>query len=350
MTTIQNLLEGLSSAFKDQLPFVAYKKPNEKFVKAIFQKDSTLHLVKDYSETGFVFAPFDMEKSAVLIPLDKEMKADFTDLKVALNTDRLFEESGIDKKNHLQFTEDTLHFIDAEKISKIVIARAKAVHLSKVDFIRIFKRLLFAYPEANTYVWYHPKVGMWMGASPETLLCIDGKKIQTMSLAATQAYVNTVDVKWGIKEIEEQQMVTNYISKHLKNAVENIAVSKVYTIRSGTLLHLRTDITGVINSKKSLSEIINTLHPTPAVCGFPREKAKQFIIEKESFDRLFYAGFLGELNIDQSTNLFVNLRCLQKVSEHTLILYVGGGITAKSNAEKEWEETCFKCKIIEKVL
>ena len=92
------------------------------------------------------------------------------------------------------------------------------------------------------------------------------------------------------------------------------------------------------------------MHPTPAVCGLPREVAKIFIQQNENYKRTFYTGFLGELNIaNQKSLLFVNLRCMCIEGEIAEV-YVGGGITKDSNAKKEWEETIAKSKTMKKVL
>ena len=112
------------------------------------------------------------------------------------------------------------------------------------------------------------------------------------------------------------------------------------------------------------------MHPTPAVCGLPKGSAKQFILKHEAYNREFYTGFLGELNCEttiaprsgrrnienrayaitrNSTQLYVNLRCMQLKNQQAII-YVGGGITESSNAESEWEETVSKSLVIKSVL
>ena len=101
--------------------------------------------------------------------------------------------------------------------------------------------------------------------------------------------------------------------------------------------------------------MIRILHPTPAVCGFSREIAREFIIENENYNRSFYTGFLGELNLQnfnkdkKKSALFVNLRCM-KIENNKVSIFVGGGITKGSNAEKEWQETVFKSKTMKYVL
>ena len=116
--------------------------------------------------------------------------------------------------------------------------------------------------------------------------------------------------------------------------------------------------------------MLESLHPTPAVCGFPREKAREFILENEYSDREFYSGFLGEINLKQEvkrssnrrnqenqayasilnqSQIFVNLRCM-KLVEGEAEIFIGGGITADSNPTAEWEETVNKSYTIKSVL
>lgn len=117
------------------------------------------------------------------------------------------------------------------------------------------------------------------------------------------------------------------------------------------MLHLRADISGEIKSNNfSLPNLINKLHPTPATCGLPKELSKEFILKNENYNREYYTGFLGEIN-KNSTDLYVNLRCM-KVSQqkNEVSIYIGGGITKSSIPQKEWEETVVKSEVMKKVL
>jgi isochorismate synthase len=237
--------------------------------------------------------------------------------------------------------------------------------------LQIFKRLLSNYPTAFVYCFYHPEVGSWLGATPETLLKIKGHQFFTTALAGTQKFEGKLDVEWNPKEIEEQNIVTNFIIENLQPLITNLKVENVETTKAGSLLHLKTNISGTIDfNTLNLKQMLQTLHPTPAVCGLPKQNAKQFILDHENYDREFYTGFLGELNLKEKkfrnsnkhniendayatlktiSNLFVNLRCMQLKSDEA-ILYVGGGITKDSNSEAEWEETVNKTQTIKSVL
>ena len=91
------------------------------------------------------------------------------------------------------------------------------------------------------------------------------------------------------------------------------------------------------------------MHPTPAVCGLPKNKALEFLLKNEIHNREFYSGFLGPVNIGKSSALFVNLRCMQ-LKDKEAVIYVGCGITADSQPEKEWEETQLKSQILLSVI
>jgi isochorismate synthase len=192
-----------------------------------------------------------------------------------------------------------------------------------------------------------------MGATPERLLKANGSKFQTVALAGTQLFKNNKSVIWGNKEQVEQQFVTDYILETLKNVTSDIEISSPNTLKAGNLLHLKTDIKGSINDDASLKQLVLLLHPTPAVCGLQKKNAKEFIIENEGYHRSFYAGFLGEINKNLETDLFVNLRCMQIQSELDIIqahLYIGCGITKDSSPENEWQETVNKAMTMKKII
>jgi isochorismate synthase len=194
-----------------------------------------------------------------------------------------------------------------------------------------------------------------LGATPETLLNIEGTSFKTMSLAGTQVDIQNKPLIWKSKELEEQLLVTNFIENQLVDIAVNLNTDKTETVKAGNLLHLRTKVSGDLNNSSSLEELIRALHPTPAVCGLPRELARTFLFENENYDRSFYTGFLGELNLQDSKDtakssaLFVNLRCM-RIQNNKATIFVGGGITKDSNASNEWEETVSKAKTMKRML
>jgi isochorismate synthase len=165
---------------------------------------------------------------------------------------------------------------------------------------------------------------------------------------------NNYEVLWHKKEEEEQQFVTDYIVETLNEVASDVLVSKPYSLKAGSIWHIKTDISGVLNSDFGLQQVIQLLHPTPAICGLPKEQSKVFILENENYDRTFYTGFLGELNSSfardsVSSNLFVNLRCME-ICDSQANLFMGCGITKDSIPEKEWEESINKSLTMKRVL
>jgi isochorismate synthase len=236
--------------------------------------------------------------------------------------------------------------IQKNKFDKVVLSR-KIVLKKQISIVATFQNLIATYPSAFRYLFFHPRIGLWMGATPEQLVKINQNQFETVALAGTQLY--SENVIWTTKEIEEQQFVTDYINTKVKNKVKQLIVTDVETVNAGNLIHLKSYIRGDLTSDFQANDLIQTLHPTPAVCGLPKERAIDFILKNEGYDRKYYAGFLGEYNKENLTDLFVNLRCLE-VENDVVNIYVGCGITKDSIPEKEFIETENKSMTMRNVL
>ncbi|OUS00825.1 isochorismate synthase [Flavobacteriales bacterium 33_180_T64] len=371
----EDFFSQIATHYKRQLPFVTYRKPNEKGTTAMLQHDDEIHVVTNFNESGFVFSPFDSNAEALIFPVEN---CEIVSSEIELNSftvnryaehNRNIDQIESSKTHHLKLVQHGIDSIKADIFKKVVLSRTESVPVLEEDALEIFKSLLKTYASAFCYIWYHPKVGLWLGATPETLVNIEGLRFKTMALAGTQPYIDKLDVAWDSKNIDEQEFVTDFIVKELNPLVERLNTSEVKTIKAGQLLHLQSQISGLLKVK-GLKDIIFALHPTPAVCGLPKKKTKNFIIDNENYNREFYTGFLGELNIKTSktrntnrrnvennayatvktaSQLFVNLRCMQFKNQQALI-YVGGGITIDSNPEEEWEETVSKTRTMLSVL
>lgn len=341
---------------KQNLPFAIYSKPNKKLIEGYFQKDDHLYLAEDFNEKGFVFAPFDGNQM-VLIPKKKSHKwvTALPTIEESVFQEMIIAEDVYSKKKFENLVEKGISAIKNGDFNKVVLSRKEIIAIPDFNLVNVFEKLVFTYPSAYTYCWYHPKVGLWMGATPERLLKSKNNKFYSVSLAGTQEYKGDLNVEWDNKEVEEQHFVTNYILDKLKELTTEVNVSSPYTVKAGNLVHIKTDIEGLINENSNLKQVVTALHPTPAVCGLPEDKTMNFIIENEGYNREYYTGFLGELNKKGSnkknikSDLFVNLRCMQ-IKNHEANLYIGCGITKDSIAEKEWEESVNKSKIMRKII
>lgn len=351
-----NLLDKATSYIQNQLPFVVYAKPNEVILHGIFQNDTTLHVFEN--QIGFVFASFYNETNVVFPLYESEVFKEEINLEVE---DGLIPmENNSDENTRISFenlVRNGVSEIEKGSFEKVVLSRKIEVS-QPVDVIKSYQNLLKKYPTACRYLWFHPKVGMWMGATPEQLTRIKDNTFETVALAGTQVFSETIS--WQEKEIVEQQLVTDYIKSRAENLVASIQISNPYTQKAGNLVHLKSDIFGKLKENVSELDVINALHPTSAVCGMPLEHTRNFILENEKYDRKYYAGFLGEFQIQEQTNLFVNLRCCEfipnvtlsgaEVSAEKTFVYVGCGITKDSKADKEFIETENKAKTILSIL
>lgn len=363
--------ERLTRHYDAKLPFVVYSRPINSIIKCWLQEDDTLHKSNAFEESGFVFSPFDLKQSAIVLPQDncEHHVLEIGQLKTEAYNKTKQSNDSEGKTNHIELAEKGIKAIQSGALEKVVLSRYEERPISDSP-ITIFKRLFNTYKNAMVYCWYHPKVGLWLGATPELLFKTEGQQLTTISLAGTQAYVSDIAPNWTDKELEEQKIVTNFLSHQIAPYTSGTKISEVETIRAGNLWHLKTRLISRIHSSSKLKSIIEALHPTPAVCGFPKEKAKTFILQNENYEREYYTGFLGELHLKSSrtrntnrrnvennaysvvktqSNFYVNLRCMQ-IRDNKAIVYVGGGITKDSVAEKEWQETQNKAKTMGDIL
>lgn len=349
---MRDFFDKFQQQLQSELPFAVYNKPNSDKLVGWFQKDNRLHFAGDFDAPGFVFAPFN-GNGVVLIPKNQSeiVIADF--VKGEAQSAHSLSESHDGQSDFENLVTKGIQAIRDGQFQKVVLSRMEKVPVDSFDAIQTFKNLINTYPAAFTYCFFHPKIGMWFGASPEQLLKVKTNAFETIALAGTQKFNGNENVIWENKEKEEQQFVTDFILENLENVTSDIAFSSPYTYKAGNLLHLKTDVSGTLAESASVKHLLDVLHPTPAVCGLPKEVAREFIIKHEGYDRKYYSGFLGELAADfyseSTTDLFVNLRCME-IDDESVNLYIGCGVTKDSDPHKEFIETVNKAMTIKKIL
>ena len=260
--------------------------------------------------------------------------------------------------DYTRLVQEGVNAIKSGAFKKVVLSRAKTVDLpDDFDHVQTFMKLCETYANALTYLVYIPQVGTWMGATPETLISTDDQQhFRTIALAGTQQYNPDLPLShtaWMQKEIEEQAMVSRYIINCFKKIrLREFEEEGPKTVIAGNLVHLctrfRVDMQDV-NFPELGTVMLDLLHPTSAVCGMPKEASMDFILQNERYNRDFYSGFIGPVNIEQASHIFVNLRCMQVINNQA-ILYAGAGITEDSMPEKEWRETEIKSQTMLSVL
>ncbi len=364
----------------------AWSLPEDDNLQVIVSRQAVVAPVEapiEEMRAGFLFAPFDRSRGALFFPADHFFR--FRDGKIEKSANPVEQSSlewleenwsaadatakqhapfpdktipSSEREHYLKLVEDGLLEIESGAFEKVVPSRCKSVDMN-ADFSipEAFLKLRKDYPEAFISLTTSPQSGTWMGASPEELVRVLDKTIfKTVALAGTQPYregQNLRDVSWTQKEIEEQALVERYIISCFKKIrLREYEEHGPKTAVAGNLMHLRSEFT--VNMKETNfpqlgSVMLQLLHPTSAVCGMPLAPALEFLKSREGYDREFYSGYLGPVNIDNAINLFVNLRCMQLI-RNKAVVYAGAGVTIDSVPEKEWEETEMKMNTLLSVI
>lgn len=258
------------------------------------------------------------------------------------------------KSSYIDILKRSVRAIESGRFIKVVPSRVKTVNFRKgIHPVKIFLTASRAYPNSFISLISTPYTGTWLGASPEILISVEKNEIfRTSSVAGTRPFkprIRLSDVAWTQKEIEEQALVSRYIINSFKRIrLREFEELGPKTVRAGNLLHLKTLFT--VNMKETNfpllgSVMLRLLHPTSAICGMPKEEARTFLNKIENYNRKFYSGYLGPVNIEDRTSLYVNIRCAN-IMQNRALFYAGAGVTADSVPVKEWKETEVKIQSI----
>jgi isochorismate synthase len=238
-----------------------------------------------------------------------------------------------------------VELLKQDEAKKIVLSRIISFPHQGLTADGVFNILNKKFPSAAVFAFTDENNAHWIGATPELLFRKRGDFYSTISLAGTRRAGTQED--WGVKEQQEQRLVTMFIQDELKAiGAKNIQCNELHTRNAGSIEHLCNEIS--FEYIGDWQKVMNALHPTPAVCGMSREQAKRIIEDLEKHDREYYTGLIG---IEQGDNVevYVILRCL-KYSDDLLHVFVGAGITAESVPELEARETRWKAESLTSVI
>jgi isochorismate synthase len=311
--------------------FLAYRFPGREIEKkiGIFKE-----IAADDISKGFVVSNIDFSKTYIFIENSQNLKEFHFSQE---------EPYTMNAREYYLQAHELLNGLNHFQMKKAVFSRVKSQLFDKNLIEDLFFELEKNYKNAFVYLASSQIFGTWIGASPEVLLEAHSDFMFTTSLAGTKK-PEEIEFEWGEKEIFEQQIVTDYIKKTLETIkLKSIETNGPYDFSAGPVTHLKTDISADMNGVSPWL-IARNLHPTPAISGYPKEKALGLIRSVEPHDRGIYTGVIGEID-EKSSKLYVNLRCGQLIN-NTLFLYLGGGFTMQSIPELEWVETENKSKTI----
>jgi isochorismate synthase len=386
----KKLLNFFETGIQMDLPFSIWRMPNDSTLHCILQLNNKRTEIDSIENApmGFMFSPFEKNlhhksefiKSDVLLDSDlneillnpgfKDGNNNFEKFMDAFAKNTNSESSkyadylkkspdaNTSKNDFIALVDQCKQYIEDGYYQKIVPSRQTKFNTNKHfhPVTELFK-LCEAYEEAFISLVYIPNCGLWIGATPELLIAVDEEKtFRTISLAGTQEIRPNFDlsqVSWTQKEIEEQAFVSRYIVNCFKKIrLRDFEEYGPKTAKAGNLIHLKTSFKvnmEEVNFPQLGSVMLDLLHPTSAVCGMPMLPAAKFLKENEGYDREYYSGYLGPVNYEDTTNLFVNLRCA-RIYKNALILFAGAGVTEDSNSLKEWDETEIKIQTLLNVI
>ena len=240
--------------------------------------------------------------------------------------------------------------IAAGRAAKVVLARRLDVQTSpELTIDAVLQRLRERFPACTVFAVRNGGA-CFLGATPETLVELHADIVSTDCLAgsarrgstpAEDAYLAACLLE-DDKERREHGLVATYIREALDGVCSDIRIAEQPEVRRmANVQHLYTPVTARTAGRRHVLELVERLHPTPAVAGVPRQRALCLIEQHEGFDRGWYAGPLGWVDAEGNGEFAVALRSAL-VGDGWASLFAGCGIVAGSDPAREYAESGLK--------
>ncbi len=245
--------------------------------------------------------------------------------------------------------------ITAGSLNKVVLAQALEARLeADLDVAATLERLRTRYPSCYVFcVDPDRSETVFFGATPEQLVSVRGRTVETTALAGTTGRGETpTEDEWLADELRgnqknrhEHNLVADAIQRQLRPYAASISAGPLEVRRLATVQHLQTPITVELDTDKHVFTLAEALHPTPAVGGLPPDTALRTIRDTEPFDRGWYAAPVGWVDAAGNGTFGVALRSAV-ASRRQVRLFAGVGIVSDSNPDHEWDEIDLKYRPI----
>ena len=237
--------------------------------------------------------------------------------------------------------------IESGTMAKVVVSRRRRTLTAgaRVHAAASLMALRERYPNARVFAVGRPQGGVFLGATPETLLRVERGRVEAEALAGTLSADGgrSVALEQSDKDLREHRWVARAVEEAMQKRCRRLQRSGPQAVRFRDLYHLRTRVEGELVDPDGMLALVDELHPTPAVGGWPREPALAFLDRFETFDRGWFAAPVGWLAPDGSGHFAVALRSALAVGE-VAYAFAGAGIVPGSVASAEWDETATKLK------
>lgn len=250
------------------------------------------------------------------------------------------------KDQYINQVSTAVDALKAGKMDKVVLSQCQ---FEKQEVQHVLLRYLHVCQTQNAYCYLlHLPNQTWVGASPELLLKTNYQTAESMALAGTRL-MNQSESNWGDKEVSEQNIVGKYVLETFEAlAFEDVKLNASFTKTAGGIQHICNTITGKAPATMDWLNTLQNLHPTPALAGYPKQKAISYIQQTEKFERTLYGGFMG-IATDKELEVFVNIRSAT-LYQNGIRYIAGAGINKDSDPDKEWKETNHKMNVIKEAL
>jgi isochorismate synthase len=193
---------------------------------------------------------------------------------------------------------------------------------------------------------------VFLGATPERLVRVRGDRVSTDALAGSLPRSTGATARLlrdSAKDREEHRITSDAIVAVLRAHCADVRCSGPRVRTLPHLFHLHTAIRGRLRRPTHVLELVDALHPTPAVSGAPLAAALDFLATHEREPRLWYAAPIGWFRPGGDGDFAVALRCAL-LDHHRVTLYAGAGIVAGSRAERELAEVHSKRRTMAEAL
>ena len=260
----------------------------------------------------------------------------------------VWEQGGLSDQQWSKAVEDSVVRIRAGELEKVVLARDLIAQADReIDPAALIQSLETEYP--STWIFL---VDNLIGATPELLVRLSKSLVTSRVLAGTIRRTGDEQRDLALagsltkssKDLEEHEYAVRSVAEALEPFASSTNVPDApFVLHLPNVMHLATDVTGVINdtaSKVDIFKLVAALHPSAAVCGTPTDIARDLITELENMNRGRYAGPVGWVDAHGDGEMGIALRCGQIAPDgRSIRVFAGCGIVAGSSAEQELAES-----------
>ena len=267
-----------------------------------------------------------------------------TDVRENLYVDNFSDEWKIQYRDSLA---RGIELINSGDLDKLVLATSQRISLKEpLDPLKLLSRLRVQQTNSCRFLWQKNHNESFFGASPERLISLNQNKLIIDAIAGTaKKGDNGRELLASSKDLREHSFVVNSIVDHLlKKGINANHPSQPKLIIQGHLIHLHTLIRACVKDISPL-ELVEVLHPTPAVAGLPLEKSLSWLRALEPFDRQTYASPIGWIDKNQNSEFRVAIR-YGRVRGNELTLFAGAGLVKGSSVEGEIQEVALKFEVL----